>query len=582
MITTRLYKILVAFCVGGAFSAALTSCSGFLYDDSDQIIYADDHSLNSDADTLWSVTGIMNKMQAVADRTILLGEVRADLVSLTGDAPAALQQMADFNMSAENAYNQPRDYYAIINNCNFFLSRADTALRDGRNKHIFLKEYAAVKAFRAWTYLQLALNYRRVPFITEPILAEEESEQQFTRYDLQQICQYFIADIEPYADIELPDYQKIRNTDSRLFYYPIYVLLGDLNLWAGNYRAAAENYYKYLSTRNGTNSSYPLSTNAVRFSNNDSHWTMMLDTWSPMFSDEKAQSSSEIITMIPGDSIPSEGNYSLLRDLFNTTENNNYRAAIRPSQAIINLSKAQKYCQFTTGGEFVFAPDNLSGNRSGDLRLAAAYNEENGQQTMNGKTIDHFAAFTKYQTAHVHVLRRVMVYLRLAEALNRAGFPRFAFQILKQGINNNVIENEVLPYYPADEAWLRTFDFPNIAYILETTAGQLTENTMGIHSRGCGYSAYNTAYELPDDASITDEAARLQYQIEHVEDLIVDESALELAFEGQRFYDLMRVALRRGTPDYLASRVARRTGSTNASLLQHLSDSNNWYLNLDD
>ena len=570
--------LLLAILALATTGVGLTSCSGFLYDESDQFIYADDHALDSDADTLWSVTGIMNKMQTIADRTILLGEVRADLVALTGNAPAALQQMAASTISGDNLYNQPRDYYAVINNCNYFLSRADTALRDGRNNRIFIKEYAAVKAFRAWTYLQLVLNYGQVPFITEPILAEEESEQQFSNYGLQQICQYFISDLTPYADIETPAYQRIRNINSKLFYYPIYVLLGDLNLWSGNYRAAAENYYKYLITRNGRNSAFPLTTNSVRFSNRDSHWSMTNDSWSQMFSDEEGQSASEIITMIPGDSIPSEGNYSLLRDLFNTTENNNYKASLRPSQAIIDLSAAQKYCHYTTGGEFVFAPEKLADYRTGDLRLSATYSEMKGQMTMNGKTIEYFSGFTKYQTAHVHILRRAMVYLRLAEALNRAGFPRFAFQFLKQGVNNSVIESEVLPYYPADEAWLRTFDFPNTAYEVETTAGRESENTMGLHSRGCGYTAYNTAYEMPDDPEITDESQLLQYQIQHVEDLIIDEGALEFAFEGQRFYDLMRVALRRGDPMYLAGRVSRRNGSSDATLLQHLSDTRNWYL----
>ena len=575
------YSLFIFTC---CFGMALTSCSDFLYDESDQVIYADDHSLASDADTLWSVAGIMNKMQAVADRTILLGEVRADLVSLTANAPASLRQLADFSVAEGNKYNQPRDYYAVINNCNYFIARADTALRDGRNEHIFMKEYAAVKAFRAWTYLQLALNYRQVPFITEPILTEEQSEQQFPLYDLGQLCQYFISDLAPLADVEMPGYQSIRNTDSRLFYFPIYVLLGDLNLWAGNYRAAAESYYKYLSTRNGTNTAYPLSTNAVRFLNSDSRWQSVRDSWSSSsFDSEAYQTNAELITMIPGDSIPSEGNYSELRDLFNTTENNEYRSSIVPSQSLKSLSASQRYCQFTTGGEFVLAPEALTDNYKGDLRLQAAYQSITDGSMLNitlpnGRRVDNYSVFTKYQTRNVHLLRRAAVYLRLAEALNRAGFPRFAFQILKQGVNNSVIQSEVIPYYSAaDSVWLSSFNFPNTLYILETTAGQLDENTMGLHARGCGYTANDSTYALPDDPSLAADA-RLQYQMEHVEDLIVDEEALELAFEGHRFYDLMRVALRRSDPAYLARRVALRSGTLDAALLSRLSDPASWYL----
>ena len=594
---TKLIKITRTRLVGCATCAALatfhfslfTSCSDMLYDESDQVIYADDHSLSSDADTLWSVAGIMNKMQVIADRTILLGELRGDLVDVTSHASSDLRDMAFFSMSEGNKYNSPRDYYAIINNCNYFIANADTALRDNRNDYIFMKEYAAVKAFRAWTYLQLVLNYGSVPFIVEPILTKEQSEQDFPRYDIPRVCQYFISDIAPYADIELPSYQSIRSTDSRLFYFPINLLLGDLYLWAGQYREAAQCYYRYLSTRNGTNSAYTISTNAVRFRNNDSRWMSTTDSWAYMFSNESVTANSELITMIPGDSIPSEGNYSELRDLFNTTENNEYRASIVPSQSMRNISLAQKYCQFTTGGEYILAPDGIDEEYKGDLRLRSAYTltKNSNLHLPNGRRIESYSTFAKYSTRNVHLYRRAIVYLRLAEALNRAGFPRFAFQILKQGVNNNVILNEVIPYYDkSDSLWLSSFNFPNTSYILETSAGLSTENTMGLHSRGSGYTDHNDTYVLPDDTTITDAALRLQYQIEHVEDLIIDEEALELAFEGHRYYDLMRVALRRNDPSYLARRIYQRRGAeeeaTMRSLIKaDLNDPNNWYMDIE-
>ena len=556
-----------------------TSCSDFLYDDSDIVTYADKNHLTSDADTLWSVAGIMNKLQVVADRTILLGELRGDLVSVTPYADADIRDVASFNIGTDNRYNDIADYYAIVNNCNYFLANADTALRNSRNETIFMKEYAAVKAYRAWTYLQLATIYGRVPLITEPILTKEQGEKDYRECDIQEICRYFAADIAPYADMDMPGYGAIRNTDSRLFYFPIYILLGDLHLWAGNYREAAENYYKYITTRNGKNSSYPLSTASVRFSPNDSHWMQTVDGWSYIaFQTENSNGNAELITMIPGDSIPSEGNYSQLRNLFNTTEQNEYRESIVPSQSLYLLSAAQKYCHYSSGGEYVIAPAGLPENRSGDLRLQAVFTQvDNANIMLNGKRVTNYVTNAKYTTRNVHIYRRAMVYLRMAEALNRAGFPRFAFQILKRGVNNSVMESEVIPYYPADEAWLRTFNFPDNMYFLETTAGQATENTMGLHSRGCGYSTANTTYEMPTDDALSGDAL-LQYQIEKVEDLIIDEEALEFAFEGHRFYDLMRVSMHRSDPAYLASRVARRNGTVDAALLQKLSSMDNWYL----
>ena len=582
-----------------SFSVA---CSDFLYDDSDQVAYADRNLLTEDADTLWAVAGIMNKMQVIADRTILLGEVRGDLVTLTNDASADLRQIANFEASAssqlltpnsqlvtQNKYNRPRDYYAIINNCNYYLANADTTLRNSRNELVFMKEYAAVKAFRAWTYLQLVLNYQSVPLITEPVLSMEDAEKNFPRMDINEVCRYFIADLLPFADVETPTYGSIRSTDSKLFYYPIKVLLGDLYLWSGQYREAAQCYYRYISTRNGTNSAYPISTNSVRFVGNDSRWMNTRDSWSPMFAQESNSSNSELIMMIPGDSIPSEGNYSELRDLFNTSESNDYTSSIVPSQTLIDLSAAQKHCHYTSGGEYVYAPEGLENFRTGDLRLSAVYTNLDNLGglgvTVNGKRVTNYSVISKYQTRNVHILRRAMVWLRFAEALNRAGFPRFAFQILKTGVNNNIIARDVLPYYPADSAFIASFNFPNTSYVLETTARLATENTMGIHSRGSGFTAANASYAFLEDSVLTDVQGDLQSvlnaQIEYVEDLITDEEALEFAFEGHRFYDLMRIALRRNDPSYLASRVARRSGTLSPALEATLSDTRNWYLPLE-
>ena len=580
----KLNILICAVCI----LCGLSSCSDFLDQESDQVIYADKDHLNNATDTLWSVAGIMNKLQVIADRTILLGEMRGDLSDITEYTPADLREVAFFNISDDNIYNSPRDYYAVINNCNYYLAKCDTALRNNRNEKVFEHEYAAVKAFRAWTYLQLAINYGSVPFVTEPILSKAESEMDYPKYGIQEICQYFINDIAPYADVETPNYGDIRNTNSQFFYFPIYVLLGDLNLWIGNYKEAALNYYKYISTRNGTNSSYPFGTNSIRWMRDDTHWMSWSDGWTlNTFSSERMGTNSELITMIPGDSIPSEGNYSELRNLFNCNVNNEYKASIVPSQSIIDLSAAQKYCHVNTAGSVTYAPDGLSDFESGDLRLSRAWSFDQNVMTYdasgNSKRIKEYSTFEKYTTRNVHIYRKTMVYLRLAEALNRAGYPRFAFQFLKTGVNNQIIAQEVIPYYRADSVWISKFDFPNIQYVVEEPMGNTSATTMGIHSVGSGYSSVNEYYVMPDDTLLTDEQARVQYQIEKVEDLIMDEEALEFAFEGYRFYDLMRVALRRNDPSYLANRVYNRRGAENVgtmhSLIQaDLNDTRTWYL----
>lgn len=583
-VAIRLGRLCLIAC---AAASSLTACSDFFDQESDHVIYADNAALDSPEDSLYSVLGVVNKMQALADRVILLGEMRGDLSDVTSSTESDLRDVAMFNVGDANKYNAPTDYYAVINNCNFFLAHADTLLKNNQNEYIFRKEYAAVKAFRAWTYMQLAMNYGRVPFVTTPILTKDDAERNYETKNMQQICEYMLADLAPYADEKTPNYGAIHGVDSRMMFIPIHLLMADMNLWLGNYREAALQYYRYLSTWNGENSFSPIGVNMAKW--HSSSWNSTSDSYSGIFETEELSSKSDIISLIPCDSIAAQGNYSRLNDLFNTKESNNYKASIQPSQSLVDLSAAQTYCFLTADLTPIYAPKDLEGLRNGDLRLSWIFSTLKLNQVGNGvftMETGNYQSVAKYQTRNVHLYRRTAVYLRMAEALNRAGFPEFAFKILQKGVNNEVIENEIIPLYPNDADWLRQFNFLNTIYTIATNDNQEdSRNTIGIHSRGSGWSIYNEYYQMPTNDALSGDAL-LAWQIEKVEDLIMDEEALEFCFEGMRYYDLMRVALRRNDPAYLADRVYARRGAqevqTMKDLIQKdLYNTNNWYLSWD-
>ena len=65
----------------------------------------------------------------------------------------------------------------------------------------------------------------------------------------------------------------------------------------------------------------------------------------------------------------------------------------------------------------------------------------------------------------------------------------------------------------------------------------------------------------------------------YLEELIIDERARELAYEGERFYDLMRVAKRRNDPSFLASRVASEfPEGKREEIYNKLLNEENWYI----
>ncbi len=539
--------------------------------DSDLVSFTENNTLDTPNDTVYSVLGIVNKLQKIADRTILLGELRGDLTALTEHANLDLQAIANFTADASNPYNNARDYYAIIQNCNYFLANADTNLvKQGRR--VFEKEYAVVKTYRAWTYLQLAINYGSVPFYTEPLLAEKDAQpSRFPFYTVEQIADYFVNDLAPYVDVDFPSYGAVGEHNSSRFYLPVRVVLGDLCLWAGRYREAAKFYHDFL-TKQG--SIHPTYANTIAWDSFE--FTDILDGYASQFS----ANNSETLSLIPMETREYDGIVSRLTDVFNSTAENNYYYQATHSAAYDELSRSQQYTlvysdPVTLLPDTVYASDTIhyeNDLQRGDLRLYSIY-KLRSQPTANASQSALRQTCQKYRTSgndrflsYVCLYRVQHVYLRYAEALNRAGFPQSAFAVLKYGLWKDNIEKYISETERNEAGELISFN----QYTF------LRENTLGTHSRGSGNANADSTYAIPPFASKTD-------SILYVEDRICDEMALETAAEGQRFPDLMRLAMHRNDPTFLAAKVAARRGTANvdASLYARLSDKKNWYLPLE-
>lgn len=574
---------------------SFSSCSDFFNEDSDYVINADQDHLNNATDTIYSVIGILNKLQAVADRTILLGEARGDLMTVTDATSSDLRDVANFNIGDDNQYNVPRDYYAVINNCNYFIAKADTAMMNNRNENVFKKEYAAVKAIRAWTYLQLAINYGKVPFVTTPILTKEQAEQTYPVKDIQGICDYFLDEdgLQAMVDQEYPNYGDIKSLPSPLFFMPMRLILGDLSLWGGRYLDAAKYYYGYIDHRNGTNSSYAFNSDLGTFWSSD-NWMSFDYLINTAVSNTP---NAEAIAVIPMDSIPSEGYYSQLMNIFNTNSDNDYKASLVPSTSLRKLSAEQDYVYYDkNNSSYLVAPKSMSQDYyNGDLRLATYWRTSDNAVDGNGNryTSQQIMKYTSGKS--VRIYRRSTVYMRLAEALNNAGYPRYAYHILRTGVNKDIVSDSIGHYMSAaDSTMLATeFPFPAARYVLYKANNPYSNaNTFGIHSRGCGYydwlgstnvqrMPFNPEYAgqpIAEGWDAKDTPEQIAWQQKQVEKMLIDEEALEFAFEGCRYYDLMRIALKNNDPSILADRVASRSGVLDAALKAKLEDTNNWFM----
>lgn len=564
MITMNIKNIALAFCVGCGCAAALTSCSDMLETESELVEYEKDNTLQSRTDSVYSVMGVINKMQLIADRVVLLGEVRSDLVTVTEAATSDLKRLAAFDFTQANKYNQVSAYYAVINNCNYYLNHVDTTLqRRGRN--LYQSEYAAMKVFRAWTYLELVKTYGEVPLVTTPMMTEREAAAAVAgpRSDIKNVCDFLIADLTPVAYVDIPHYGGLSRSE---FFIPTRALIGDLCLWAGRYAEAAKWYADYLSDRNE-----PIRLNQA----NRSTWSSPTAFTRP--NTNYRISDNEVLSYIPMETRVFDGVISDLPNIFkSTTDNYNY-FQVQPSAAVKRLSAAQNYCmefKTETATDTIYVPKTgmSDGLLVGDLRLYSVFDQRtSGTQDPYSEYSSTSQSISKIMNGQVNTYRSPMVYLRFAEALNRAGYPQTAMLILKHGVckeNANLYVDSV--EYDASKQYL-TFD--------ETIFKR--EEVRGIHARGCGDVQCDTLYDVPLPATpLATRQDTIAYQIPLVEDMIINEMALEGFFEGYRFYDLMRVALRRDDPAYLADPVSRRNGEADPALRSLLLEKKNWFLPL--
>ena len=547
------------------------SCGKMLDTDSEMVEFASDNTLDTPEDTLYSVMGIIRGMQVVADRTILLGEIRADLMQVNESATTDIKALANVPMTDEaNIYNRISDYYAIINNCNYYIANVDPNAQR-LSKFIFKREYIAVKVFRAWTYLQLAKIYGKVPLVLNPLLTLEEAQQAMNMNytDIQGICDYFINDLSQYVgakddeEMEYPQYGDVFGEDSRKFFIPLRVILGEMCLWTGRYTEAARYLHDYL-----TKTSRPMPVYSGRMSWNvegDLDFTTAIPS-NGILSSLINSRSDEYITFIPMETTEFDGVKSLLSNVYESTISNNYYAQVSPSAAMKKISRDEDFVGIfsATMKDTIRVPkDHLrSSLMAGDLRLYGTYStrtvnrDETSDYSKELQTIDKLLSYI------VPLYRKQYVYLLYAEALNRAGFPHSAFAVLKYGLRNE----ENLKRIPASELIpaAELINFPNDAFT--------ENNTIGIHSRGCGNAECDKLYRIEPTLTATTDT------IQMVEDLIVNEMALETAFEGLRYYTLMRIAMRRNDNSFLAEPISRREGEKNMERFDKLMNRDNWYL----
>jgi len=603
-----------------AMLSALTTLGGGILFTSCEDMFTTDNGLVTDdltpQDTVYTMMGIVKNMQRIMDRTVIFGELRADLVGVSDNTPSDLRDISSFDVSTDNAYNDPRDFYNVINSCNIYLANVDAkrmasqTTEEGYGEYYFEKEIIATKCYRAWTYLQLAQIYgaTNIPFILEPVITADAADQMVAntsnRTTMNDLCTYFITDLKPYADqikdneALMPDYsasyasgqESNVSVSYRKFFLPVRLMLAELYLWRGSYtqsvadyREAVRYYHEFL-THGSDSRNYLLSNYRITWNSGGSQsYSGTISSYNNNFRLARQ------VSFIPMDTTAYLGNTSSIREVFSSKYSNNYYPAATPSERLKEIFQSQNYLNVdyslaTSLSDITpeYAPKEESALRTrfedrwwryvGDLRFNSVYSSFDYNNSENSNYSNEWSFCAKWEDnasgggslsttdqrpEFIPLYRLPIIYLHMAEALNRAGFPESAFVILKYGISTSALQ----AYAPQEFEELKTItaissqdaDFTqwNVNYFITPDMVSFADirshqfNQWPIHAFGCGESWFDDGYTTGVNVSdakyaVGDETTTLIGVLDGDGNLIVDEAGVPILDEslGEPLYEV--------------------------------------------
>lgn len=514
-----------------------------------------------------AVLGVYGKLLGIAEQYIVLNELRADLMDITPNSDKNLIEISQHNVSANNPWANPRPMFNIIINCNDILSNFDKMLASNKiTTDDYNQRYADVACLRAWVYLQLGIHYGTVPYVTDPISDINALKDQtlYPRLTFSQLLDKLISTIAPlpYLDPYTAASGLTSGASSSLvttidgysthfFFINKQYLLGDLYLWQGNYTLAATSYraaleYLYVSTGSTANLNWKIlrvsgQLSAVGYARSQDVNSLIASNtsgWQSLFARNKSQDAS----FNSGAPFEAEWMWQMVFD-----------SSFQPQDPFVDLFANQ-------GGHWLVQPSQTAiGYWNSQTQFNGIPYDERGRETyhtINGQNVIMKNLYVYQDATITHkygkwfLMRASGCHLHFAEAANRDGRSKLAFAFLNYGIIN-VFDHD-----------LPTFTSPN------TTNKDVTNNQQTFDTPPYDFDARNGRSPYPffnadwsqnvgirNNAYVTPYPASAYADVQGLEDKIILEDALELAYEGDRWPDLLRIALRRNDPSFIANKV---------------------------
>jgi starch-binding outer membrane protein, SusD/RagB family len=562
----------------------------------------------SDADA--AVMGVYAKFLDIADEYVILNELRADLIDVTNNADNYLREINNHAVSAGNTYANPRPFYTVILNCNdvlknFAKMRQNSLLTEAE----YNQRYSDITAVRCWIYLQLAVHFGEVPYVTVPFekVSDLSDESLYPKVSLTNMIDTLIntMNILPYLDAYPTTASLMGITSGTYNTTPFFInkriLLGDLNLWKGNYLQAATNYkmvldlvptsdyqkfrmcYADVTTHNDVAIGY-----WQRYQPNNINGLIDSDLygWRSIFcrTQDRLYYFEQIWQLFFD---PANNKNSPFIELFANYGQGKY--LLKPSQQVIDYWNSQ-----TQNNGFPY-----------DARGVLSYTTRNGDPIVRKYLYEYDALAPYSKPGRMFLYRAAGLHLHYIEAANRDNKCKLALALLNTGIRhefspywysgNDTVSNitdlerttgAIYGYsYPYDfDARVDAGTFNNYRpsgskiIITQYPVGikQQWQQNVGVRGRA---SVKPVLLNMYNPMAITiDNTDALK---DSIENYVITEDALELAFEGERWSDLLRIAIRRDDPSFLANKIydkLKKAGNPNAEAVKEKLNNRNWFL----
>ncbi len=516
-----LYPIIVVL---GLIS--VSSCEDMLMTENDSMVI--NPELDNKTDSVFYALGIAQAMQQLADQYFFIGEMRGELVTTTTHTDNNLRQLANYSANTTNRYDSAYVYYKVINNCNYYLAHRDTALYTG-STNVAINEYAAVEAWRAWAYLQLARTYggneQGVPFYTEPLTSISQIENaNFPKLTLTEIVAALAPSLERFTGLQVPSYNwggyaigttnwgEGKSINPELIFVPVDVVLGEMYLEDGQWLKAAQHYCRYLCDNRlvsrdismGMRNNNRMITSDLFPGDLEFTYNAFGGTYNFIFNN--VASPTDVLSYIPMAVSSQRGHTTNIPLAFGYDYYSTDRSNTCPRVEEIQIAPSATYHALTDSCDFYYYPSNYRGSTlesNPDTVHVAKLGDGRANYSSDGSVADNSILnmdpsdttkvyIAKAKNANVYLFRASTVYLHLAEALNRLGHTDAAFAILRNGISTYL--EELVPgagdvyarhqYMTQESVDLLTNTIPFLN--AENRNIFNPDNVFGIHHHGAG------------------------------------------------------------------------------------------------